>query len=345
MEGSASQRDAFATGGRHVRGRTLDRLFMGTAGVAISRPICARARTAARLGRARADANQGNPRQALLQIGERAPFEDTAALTPAAPAGRRRGEMVDDHIAKRDARARQRRGGISRFLDGHRFGKRHPRDVDARAIAQERVQIATVAIEILDEGVVFIGRPAAAQHLHHHPVFLLHHVEDARDRAQRLGHRQQAQGVSGRGRVDDNAVVAPGRAEPRHLEQRRELVDARQRQPEQQGDVVAIEPRAAERDPLEAGSPAGQPPLERPRGIDLDPVQGAATERYPARLARQAEVERIADRRRGIGGNEEGAVARRGACDRDGGGAGRLADAPLPPHQPETRGGGLRQAE
>ena len=37
----------------------------------------------------------------------------------------------------------------------------------ARAIAQERVQIATVAIETLDERVVCIGRPAAAQRLHH----------------------------------------------------------------------------------------------------------------------------------------------------------------------------------
>jgi hypothetical protein len=146
--------------------------------------------------------------------------------------------------------------------------------------------------------------------------------------------------MSGRRRVDDDEVVAAGRAERGNLQERGDLVDARKRQAQQRCDVVFVEPRAAERDAFQRGTTFGQPAFERAPRVDFrGKERGAAAERDAAGRRSQAPAERIAERRRGIGGDDEGADAGGRARGGDGRGAGGLTDAAFAADEMEGRGG------
>ena len=105
------------------------------------------------------------------------------------------------------------------------------------------------------------------------PVLALHAIEDPGHAAEQRRHRQHPQHVTGRRGVDDEAVVPAGGAEIGELQQRGDLVDPGQRQAQESRHVVAIEPRAAQRDLFEQLAAGGDPSLERGRRVDLDGVE------------------------------------------------------------------------
>jgi hypothetical protein len=77
-----------------------------------------------------------------------------------------------------------------------------------------------------------------------------------------------------------------------------------------------------------------QPPRERPTRVDLDGVEQWAN---PFRRPGQPDAERIAERMRGIGRDDEDAVARGGSGDGVCRGARRLADAAFASEEQKVR--------
>jgi hypothetical protein len=69
-----------------------------------------------------------------------------------------------------------------------------------------------------------------------------------------------------------------------------------------------------------------EPARERPRGIELHRVERSDD---PAGRARQRNAERVAERVRRVGRDDQDAIAAGRPRDREGGGAGRLTDAAL----------------
>ena len=73
-------------------------------------------------------------------------------------------------------------------------------------------------------------------------MFLVQRVEGMRERGDGFGCGQEAQGVPGGRRVDDDFVVVTALCETDDLTQPDELVDSGNRQTEQRVDVLPIEP-------------------------------------------------------------------------------------------------------
>jgi hypothetical protein len=241
---------------------------------------------------------------------------------------------------ERQAGRREGGGGIGGLLDRHRLGQRHPRQAHARGIAEQGGEIAAVLIDPLDDGVLGVRRPAAAQRLDHHAVLRLHGIEHAGDLAQRAGHVQHAQRMTGRGRVDDDEIVPAGSGEPRDLEEGGQLVDPGERQPQETRDVFLVEPRPSQRDPLERSAAGGEPPLERAACIDLDRVQRPPADGDPAPGGAERRAQRVAERWSRIGGNDQGAELPRSRRNCRRSGARRLADSPFAADEQEFRAAG-----
>jgi hypothetical protein len=107
--------------------------------------------------------------------------------------------------------------------------------------------------------------------------------------------------MPGRGRVDDDAIVAAAGGQARDFEEGGELVDPWEGQPQEPGDVVLIQPGASHGDPLEDPAACREPSIEGARCVDLDAVERLAAEGDSAGGCAEAEGERIAERRRRIG--------------------------------------------
>jgi hypothetical protein len=143
--------------------------------------------------------------------------------------------------------------------------------------------------------------------------------------------------MSGGGSVDDDEIVPAVTGKARDLEQGGQLVDAGKRLSQEAGDVFLVEPRPSLRNPLEGAAADGEPPFQGARRVDLDRVQGAASTGDLARGRAQRRGERVAERRRGIGGNHKGAEAAARRPDGRRGRAGCLADAALAADEQELR--------
>src|SRR6185369_474237 len=114
--------------------------------------------------------------------------------------------------------------------------------------------------------------------------------------------------------------------EPIDLEDPHQLVDAGDREAEQRLDVLAIEPGAVLENLAERAPVRLQPARERARRVELDGVERPAD---PLRDAGQPDAERVAERMRGVGRDDEDTIAGGRSGDRVGGGARRLADTAL----------------
>jgi len=109
-------------------------------------------------------------------------------------------------------------------------------------------------------------------------VLGLHAFEDAGKRTQHLGHCQHAQCVTCRRSVHNDEVESPVSPRPLDFEQASEFVDPGQRQSQQAGDIVLVEPGAAKGDLLECGLAAAKPSIERTARVDLDGVKDATAD-------------------------------------------------------------------
>jgi hypothetical protein len=177
----------------------------------------------------------------------------------------------------------------------------------------------------------------------------LHLFEDGRDPAERGRHPQQPERMPGRRRVHDDLRILPGLGEARQLEQPDELVDAREREPQQRIDVVIVEIGSAPDDLLECHTPLPDPAVQRAIGIELDHVErprnrgpwaGSARDarpgdRHAARQRGEPLVEHVSERMRRIRGDEEDASPGLRRHDSGTGGAGGLTDAPLAAEESE----------
>ena len=117
-----------------------------------------------------------------------------------------------------------------------------------------------VAIDFRDQRVRLVGDIRPRQCARKHAMFRLHAIERGSHPAERLGHCQHAKGVAGRGGIDDDEVKSFVGTKAGDFEQRRDFVDAGQRQTQQLRDVLLIEPRASERNLLERMLARRQPP-------------------------------------------------------------------------------------
>ena len=199
-------------------------------------------------------------------------------------------------------------------------------------------------------------RPADARKvLADDPVLALERIEHLGDRRHCVRRGEQPKGVAGRRRVDDHYVVdrgrgsgacsvlgsidvAPDTCQPADLDQRRQLVDAGNRQTEERVDVLAIEPGPVFEDVAERLTVALEPATKGSRRIELDgmksmarpmglPHFGAHASGYSLHARRQPNAQHVAERMRWIGRHNEHAL---GACRRSNGGRGRargLSDA------------------
>ena len=126
----------------------------------------------------------------------------------------------------------------------------------------------------------------------------------------------------------------PLAAKSASCEQPGDLVDARQRQPQQPGDVVGIQPGPAQRDLLEQPAAIFEPRGECGRGVDFHGVEtGDAPDL--ARETPERLLQRVAERRRRVGRHDQGPLAGAGGEQPQGRRARRLADAPLASDEPE----------
>jgi hypothetical protein len=136
--------------------------------------------------------------------------------------------------------------------------------------------------------------------------------------------------MPGRRRVDDDLVigpVGPGGREAAQLEEADQLVDAGKREAEERVDVVVVEVGPAPDDPPQRLPALLDPPRERGVGVELDERE----------ILRGPRDERVAQRMRGIGRDDEDAAAGGGEGGGRGGRTGGLADAALPREEVEGR--------
>ena len=168
-----------------------------------------------------------------VELFDRASLEAAAGVTPAARGRGRWRQSIDNNRFDGNRAGRQRLERVPRFLDGHRFRQGHPDDASSGRVAYYLGQLAAIVFETGNERIGGIIAPAAAKRLDHDAVAGLHRVEYAGNPAERIGHVEHPHGVTRRGRVDDDQVVAAGTDETNNLEECRELVDARKRQLQQ----------------------------------------------------------------------------------------------------------------
>ena len=199
---------------------------------------------------------------------------------------------------------------------------------------QDGVHTPRLPFDAVDQDVGGVACPAAANRVHQDPVLALHAIEDPGHAAEQRRHGQHPQHVTGRRSVDDEAVVFAGGAEIGELQQRGDLVDPREREAQESRHVVAIEPRAAERDLFEQLTAGGNPSLERGRRVDLDSLQIAdALDAAGSSAERLAQG--VAKRGRRISGNDQRAAPGARRADTQGSSARRLADAAFASDEPE----------
>ena len=108
-------------------------------------------------------------------------------------------------------------------------------------VAQRGGEVAARVRDLVDERVGGIGAMSPAEALRQEAVLGLHVVEDDGDAAQRGGHREEPQRVTGGRRVDHDAGPRAGCGETAQLEEADQLVDAGKRQAQQRVDVVLVE--------------------------------------------------------------------------------------------------------
>ena len=153
-------------------------------------------------------------------------------------------------------------------------GKRHPRHLTPPGIAEQRAEPPCLLVDALDQRVGGIRGPAAAQRVDHDPVLALHPIEHLRQTARGPRACQHAQQVSGRRGVDDDVLVSCRWRRSRRARSRPAISSMPgQRQPQQPGDIVAIEPGAAQRDLLEQLAAIVEPRVECGRRVDFDGLE------------------------------------------------------------------------
>jgi len=84
--------------------------------------------------------------------------------------------------------------------------------------------------------------------------------------------------VTCRRSVHNDEVESPVSPRPLDFEQASEFVDPGQRQSQEAGDIVLVEPGAAKGDLLECGLAAAKPSIERTARVDLDGVKDATAD-------------------------------------------------------------------
>jgi hypothetical protein len=252
----------------------------------------------------------------------------------------------------------EHRNGIFAFVERERFGERHPVKRRVPPIAQPLRGLARLRGQHRDEPVGRLWTAHACELLPNQPVLTLERGQHAGHRGHGLRRREQPQRVPGGRGVDDNQVVVPfnrgtqsprsppgnsfsgsvacfaGFAcplrEPRDLEDADELVDAGDGEIEQRVDVVSIQPGAVLEDLAERAPMFFQPSRERARRVELDGVERTVPQpHHPTRRRRQAFAQRIAERMRRVGGDDQHAAAGGRLGDGSGRRARRFADAAL----------------
>jgi hypothetical protein len=114
--------------------------------------------------------------------------------------------------------------------------------------------------------------------------------------------------------------------EPIDLDDPHQFVDARYREVEQRVHVLAIEPAAVLEDFAERPPVILQPPREGARRVELE---GVERPQDPRRRPGELDPERVAERMRRIGRDDQDTVARTSPGDGIRRGAGRLTDSAL----------------
>ena len=134
-----------------------------------------------------------------------------------------------------------------------------------------------VIFQLSDESIGQVRPADSSEPFTDDAVVGLQCIEDANDCADRCRRIEETQRVTGRGGVDDDAVVTAGSfGETNDLEQRHQLVDAWNRELEDGGDVFPIEPGAVLQHVGQGTAMVAQPAREGARGVELDGLQVTA---------------------------------------------------------------------
>ena len=186
-------------------------------------------------------------------------------------------------------------------------------------------------LQLLDRRILRVAPRGAAQRHRQRAVLRLQVVEHPGQAAERLRHLQQPQRVSGGRGVHHHDVEAA--REPRQLDQRHQLVDPRQREPEQRVDVLVVEVGPARGDLPERPLARAQPAPERAVGVHLHREEPP---RHHPRRRRQPHRQRVAERVGRIGRHHQRprAPRRRQRRRRRAGG---LPDSAFSRKEPEAR--------
>jgi hypothetical protein len=200
------------------------------------------------------------------QRGERsATLRQHAALGGAAPVAERtrlpraRCHAVDDDLAHADPRGGQRRHAVARFSQRKRLREQHPAEPATFRRLQQARQLAPVGLELLDQPVGAVRAIAASEALGEEPMLGVHVVENGGDAAQRLGHGEKTQRVSGGRGIDHDRLVPSLSRHPRQLHQAHQLVHAREGQPQQPSEILVVQVGTA-LGACGAWTPPGEPP-------------------------------------------------------------------------------------
>ena len=240
---------------------------------------------------------------------------------------------IDDDLADGNAGAREPRDGVARLEHGQILGQRHPDTPRPRAIAQAPADVARLSGEHGDQPIGRLRTPHSSELLTNETVLALKRAEHVGDDGNGIGRRQQAQRVARGSGIDDDHIVDGAGGKAIDLDDAHQLVDAGNREIEQRVDVPAIEPGAMFEDVAKRAPVLLQPPSERARRVEL---RGLERSPDPLRRSGQPGAERIAQGMRGIGRDNQDALACAGPVDGEQRRGRRFSDAAFASEVDET---------
>ncbi len=202
-----------------------------------------------------------------------------------------------------------------------------------RAIAQAPADVARLSGEHGDQPIGRLRTSHSSKLLTNETVLVLKRAEHVGDDGNGVGRRQQAQRMARGSRIDDDHIVDGAGGKAIDLDDAHQLVDAGNREIEQRVDVPAIEPGAMFEDVAKRAPVLLQPSCERARRIEL---RGLERSPDPFRRSGQPGAERIAQGMRGIGRDNQDALACTCPVDGEQRRGRRLSDAAFASEVDET---------
>ena len=233
------------------------------------------------------------------------PFVHAPAITHRTRAPGRQ-HAIDDDLADGNAVARERVDAVAALRHGQFLGQRHPDERRLRTIAQALADVARLIGEHGDQLIGRLRASYASELLTNETVLVLKRAEDVSDGGNGIGRRQQAQRMARGSRVDDDQIVKGAGGKAIDLDDAHQLVDAGNREIEQRVDIRAIQPGPMFQDVAKRTPVLPQPACEGARRIEL---QGLERSSDPLRRSGQPGAERIAQGVRGIGRDDQNALA------------------------------------